>query len=223
MSTRWLVIVVVSVFIVVLGVTLALTGDDKEPVPVPTPAVSPSGSPPAGSPATSPSSSASSTSSPSPSPSPSASSSPATGFSASGDLVSGWYWLRDDAYAAAATWTFATIPASGDLVLEVEVLATDEVDGAGGQDARFFLAWAPAPPADAASWSGRRPVTLPNVSAADDPVGYTCRGTVTIPRSTLSGATTLAVRISRDDVRDELEPVDVHVAVNASSVRLRFP
>lgn len=223
MSTRWLVIVVVSVFVVVLGVTLAVTGDDEQPAPLPTPTLSPSGSLPSESPAASPSSSSASTTSPSPSPSPSGSAAPATSFSATGDLVSGWYWLRDDAYTAAATWTFATIPASGDLVLDVEVLATDAVDGARDQDARFFLAWAPAPPADAASWSGRLPVTLPNVSPADDPVGYTCRGTVTVPRSTLGGATTLAIRISRDDVRDELDPTDVHIAVNVSSVRLRFP
>jgi hypothetical protein len=219
MSTRWLVIVVVVIFVVVLAVALALGGDDGEaPVPVVTPSGSPSSGATAGeSPSASPLPSAT------PSPSPSPSGSPATSFSASGDLVDGWYWLRDEAHAAAGTWEFIVLPESGDLALLIEVLATDAVDGARDQDARFFLSWAPSTPSDPSGWSGRLPVTLANVSPPDDPVGYTCRGTVTIPRSTIAGATTLTVRISRDDVRGELEPSDVHVAVNASSVKLVFP
>lgn len=217
MSTRWLVIVVVSAFVVVLAVALALTGGDDQSAPAPSPTSAPPGPT-----ASVTASAAPASGSPSPSLSPTPSASPATSFSSTGELVSGWSWLRDAAHEAAGTWIFATIPATGDLVLDIEVLATDAVDGSRGQDARFFVTWAPAVPPDASTWSGRLPVTLPNVSPDDDPVGYTCRGTVTIPRSTLGGATTLAVRVSRDDVRGELDPSDVHVAVNAASVRLRF-
>ena len=220
MSTRWLVIIVACVFVVVLVVTLALSGGDEVTVP----AASPSATASMGATSSaSPSASASPSPSLSASPSPSPSGSPAASFTSDGDLIDGWYWLRDDAYRAAATWEFAALPESGDLVFTVEVLATDAEDGARGQAARFFFAWAPSLPADPSGWSGRLPVTLANVSPADDPVGYTCSGIVTVPRSTVAGATALVVRIGRDDVRGEVEPSDVHVAVKASSVLLRFP
>ncbi len=224
MSTRWLVIVVACVFVVVLVVALALNGGDDATVPVASPSATAStDASSSASPSASPSSSPSASPSQSASPSPSPSGSPAASFTSDGDLVDGWYWLRDDAHRAAATWEFAALPESGDLVFTVEVLATDAEDGARGQAARFFFAWAPSLPADPSGWSGRLPVTLPNVSPADGPVGYACRGTVTVPRSTVAGATALVVRIGRDDVRGEVEPSDVHVAVRASSVGLRFP
>lgn len=211
MSTRWLVIVVTSVFVTVFVVALALTGDENGgPASVPVTTASPSPSATV---------SPSSTPSVSPTPSPSSSTTPAASFSATGDLISGWYWLRDPAHLDAATWEFDALPGTGDVTFVVEVLATDAVDGARGQRARFFFSWRSA----TADWAGRLPVALPNVSPADDPVGYTCRGTVTIPRSTIGDASTLTVRIGRDDVRGELPPSDVHVAVNASSVSLKFP
>jgi hypothetical protein len=203
-STRWLVVVVASVFLAVLVVTLVLTGDKDESVS------------PAASPAASPSASASG----SPTPSPSPSTTPAASFFATGDLIGGWYWLRDAAHEDTATWEFLALPSSGDLTFVVSVLATDAVDGARGVQARFFFSWRPSA---AAEWAGRLPVTLPNVSPADDPVGYTCRGTVTVPRSTVGGTPALVVQISRNDVRDELSPSDGHVAVNAPSVQLKLP
>lgn len=216
MSTRWLVIVVASVFVAVLVVAVALTSDDgDQQATAPQPSASPSGQPTTPAPSPSP---ASPSNSPAPSPSPSTT--PATSFAATGDVVAGWYWLRDAAYDNAATWQFVSLPPTGDLIFALQVLATDAIDGARGVDASFFFAWRPA---SATDWAGRLPVILPNVSPADDPVGYTCAGTVTIPRSTVGDATALTVRISRDDVRDELAPSDVHVAVNAASVALRLP
>lgn len=218
MSTRWLVIVVAIVFVATLVVAIALTGgDDEAPAPASSPSASTSPAP-SGSPSRSPS--AAPTATASPTPSPSASATTATSFTASGDLVAGWYWLRDAAHEDSATWEFATLPPTGDLVFAVEVLATDAVDGARGQQASFYFSWRPSAATD---WAGRLPVTLPNVSLPEDPVGYTCRGTVTVPRSTIGDASALTVRIGRDDVRDELPPSDVHVAVNAPSVKLRLP
>jgi len=220
-NTRRLLIIVVSVAVVILAAVVVMTRDDGRPatgasspaVPLdPTPGDAAPGSP-----------SAAASGGPVPSSGPTVSASPATTFASTGALVSGRYWLRDAAHEAAGFWTFAVVPASGDFVLDVEVLATDAVGGARDQDARFFIAWAATVPSGPNGWTGRLPVTLPNVSRDEDPVGYTCRGTVTIPRSTLQGAVTLAVRISRDDVRGELDPSDVHVAVDAASVRLRFP
>ncbi len=55
------------------------------------------------------------------------------------------------------------------------------------------------------------------------PSATRAEGTVTVPRSTVGVAPALVVRISRDDVRDELSPSDVHIAVNAPSVQLELP
>jgi len=215
-STRWLVIGVVSVLFAVFVATLVLTGGEDEQTPPPP---APTASPPA-SPAPSPSASPSASASGSPTPSPSPSTTPAASFFATGDLIAGWYWLRDAAHEDAGTWEFLALPSSGDLTFAVTVLATDAVDGARGVQARFFFSWRPSA---AAEWTGRLPVTLPNVSPADDPIGYTCRGTVTVPRSTVGAVPALVVRISRDDVRDELSPSDVHIAVNAPSVQYELP
>ena len=57
-------------------------------------------------------------------------------------------------------------------------------------------------------------VTLPNVSPSNDPVGYTCHGLVTIPRSFIAGATTFFFRVER------ISPNDNHVAFNQESITL---
>jgi hypothetical protein len=160
---------------------------------------------------------------PSPSPSPSSSLLPATSFVSDGDLIAGWYWLRDAAHEQTSLWAFQTIPsAPADIVLHLQVLATDRINGPRGIDAHFYVAWA-TPDAGGlpGPWLGRLPVTLPNVSPATDPVGYTCEGTLTIPRATLGDATRLVVQITRADPRGELPPLDTHVAVNRTSVSLR--
>ncbi len=211
MSTRWLVVVIAAVVAVVLVVALVVGSDDETATPTASPQA----------PTSAPAAPASPGVTPTPAPSPSTVD--ASSFVSGGDPVAGWFWLRDAAHVAAATWTFAPLPASGDLTFVVEVLATDDVDGARDLDARFYFAWGPAAPDPSGDWYGRLPVTLPNVSPADDPVGYTCRGTVTVPRSTIGAATALTVRIGRDDVRGELPPIDLHVAVNADSVKLRLP
>lgn len=159
---------------------------------------------------------------PTPSPSPSSSVTAAASFASDGDLIFGWYWLRDTAHEQTALWSFPVLPPTqGDIVLHLQVLATDRVDGPRGIEARFYLAWA-TPSADGlpGPWIGRLPVTLPNVSPSTDPVGYTCEGTQTVPRATLGGATRLVIQITRSDPRGELPPLDVQVAVNQTSVSL---
>jgi hypothetical protein len=211
MSTRRLIIMAV-VFAVVLVVALALSQRENEG-PVTTPTASPTTAAPVASPSGVPSGSPSAT----PSPSPSALT--ASTFTSTGELAAGWYWLRGATTDGNGTWQFTNVRSDGDFRFEIEVLATD-ADGARGEPARFFFAWAAGVPASTADWAGRLPVDVPNVSPSDDPLGYTCRGTVSVPRSTVGGTTVLTVMISRNDVRGELEPTDVPVAVNATSVKL---
>jgi hypothetical protein len=198
------VVAMVALTLAVSAVGLAACGKTQTETPAPVP-LPPSATP---------------TLAPSPSPTPSFLA--ATSFVSDGDLISGWYWLRDAAYKQSALWAFQTLPpTSADIMLHLQVLATDRMDGPRGIEARFYLAWA-TPGADGlpGPWLGRLPVTLPNVSPATAPVGYTCAGTLAVPRATLGNATRLVIQITRADPRGELPPLDTHVAVNQTSVSL---
>jgi hypothetical protein len=201
---RRTVVAVVALALALPALGLAACGKTQEPAPVPVPL------PP------------SRTATPTPSPSPSPPLLAASSFASDGELISGWYWLRDSQHKQTALWSFQTLPpAPGDIVLHLQVLATDRVDGPRGIEAHFYLAWA-TPGADGlpGPWLGRLPVTLPNVSPDSDPVGYTCEGTQIVPRATLGNATRLVVQITRSDPRGELPPLDTHVAISQTSVWL---
>jgi hypothetical protein len=170
-----------------------------------------------------PSASASATASPTSSPSPTAShvADSITGgsFTSSGDLISGWYWLRDAEYLQTAVWTFDSLPANGDVTLHCEALATDAANGSRDVDAHFYLSYGRAATStEGPLFFGQIDVTLPNVSPDSDPLGYACRGDVTIPRTGLHGAQNLAIMISRSASSADLAPIDGHVAFAAGSV-----
>jgi len=149
---------------------------------------------------------------------------PATRFFSDGDLISGWYWLRDPSFNQAAEWVFEGIPqGTEDIVLDLEVLATSRVDGPRGIDARFFLSYGIPPRGGQGGLIvGTKEVVLPNVSPPHDPVGYTCRGQVTIPRKNLEGASVLWIRAHRNPgpFLSGKSPSTVHVAFRKESVTL---
>jgi len=149
---------------------------------------------------------------------------PATRFFSDGDLISGWYWLRDPSFNQAAEWVFEGIPqGTEDIVLDLEVLATSRVDGPRGIDARFFLSYGIPPRGGQGGLIvGTKEVVLPNVSPPHDPVGYTCRGQVAIPRKNLEGASVLWIRAHRNPgpFLSGKSPSTVHVAFRKESVTL---
>ena len=110
----------------------------------------------------------------------------ATEFDSNGDLIQGWYWLRDRGLQHYAEWTFANVPpGTGDIVIEITALATDRASGGRGFPARFRLLYGFPGGGPMGGVFEVMEVTLPNVSPPDDPVGYTCKGKVVIPRSAL--------------------------------------
>ena len=148
---------------------------------------------------------------------------PASNFASSGDEIEGWFWLRDPGLAASAEYVFNTIPRSGDLVLQLEALATDRASGGPGFPARIELLFG-------FPGSGRMGgvfqvvhVELPNVSPDGDTLGYLTRGAIRLPRykveQVLPASGALYIRIVRRDAADP------HVALNATSVQLqtRYP
>jgi len=145
-------------------------------------------------------------------------------FSSDGDLISGWYWLRDPSFNQVAEWVFEGIPqGTEDLVLDLEVLATSRADGPRGIDAHFFLSYGIPPRGGQGGLIvGTKEVVLKNVSPPHDPVGYTCRGRVTIPRKNLERASVLWIRAHRNPgpFLSGKSPSTVHVAFRKESVTL---
>lgn len=142
---------------------------------------------------------------------------PATSFRSNGDLISGWHWLRDPGLAHQAWWTFEGIPAgTEDVVLNITCLATSRASGPRGVSAQFRLGYGTPGSGMMGGAFYVQEVELPNAPPPEDPVGYTCRGTVVIPRDTpglVSGTLTVfAERIS---------PSGPHVAFSLGSIVVR--
>jgi hypothetical protein len=132
-------------------------------------------------------------------------------FQSNGDLIQGWYWLRDNNIQDYAQWTFENISsADNDLTLDFTVLSTDRQNGGRGFPAEFLLIYE----VPGGNVFITQKVTLPNVSSANDPVGYTCSGQVIIPGSDLQGASVLFLRAER------ISPHTNHVAFNQDSIKI---
>lgn len=142
-------------------------------------------------------------------------------FWSNGSWVSGWYWVRDEAYKNGANW-FVDIPAgTGDVRLNLTVLATEKASGGRGASAVFYLTWGQAGGTQAQGTAyGRKRVELPNTSPASDPVGYTCTGSVTLTRDEIRNSTRLWLAATRQDPMGELPASTVHVAFNRQSIVL---
>ncbi|MEN3010380.1 MAG: hypothetical protein ABDI20_05295 [Candidatus Bipolaricaulaceae bacterium] len=141
-------------------------------------------------------------------------------FQCNGDLIQGWYWLRDEALQHKAWWTFENLPVTGEgLTLEIACLATSWAGGPRGVSASFRLGYGFPGAGMMGGVFVVQEVTLPNVSPPEDPVGYLCRGTVTIPPDTpglaVGKLTVFAERIAKDGP---------HVAFNENSLVIKvFP
>ncbi len=142
----------------------------------------------------------------------------ATEFSSTGDLITGWYWIRDYSLQHHVEWTFEGIPAgTEDLTLEISALATDRVNGEGGFPTEFLLSYGVPGSESIGSVLEAQSITLPNVSPPDDPIGYTCRGEVIIPRAALHGGSALFLRATRTS------PNANHTAFNRESIVILVP
>jgi len=140
----------------------------------------------------------------------------ATTFRSNGDQIAGWYWLRDAGLNHYAEWEFEAVEmGSGDLELDITALATDRAGGGRGFDAVFRLLYGFPGAGRMGGVLQSTVVVLPNVADSDDPVGYTCNGTVVIPQTALHGGSSLFVRVER------LSPTEQHVAFCQDSIVVR--
>ena len=140
----------------------------------------------------------------------------ASDFQSNGDLIEGWYWLRDSALQNYAEWTFDNIPLGPEeITVQINALATDRPSGGGGFDAKFLLYYSRRGEGDIPlTYIPPQTVTLENVSSPEDPLGYSCQGQVTIPASTIPAASRISLKIKRDSAQDN------HIAFKEESIVL---
>lgn len=130
-------------------------------------------------------------------------------YESNGDEISGWNWLRDSSLNHYALYTITGVPTDKKSIqLDWEMLATNSYSGGPGYDATFRVYYG----STSATSYGYEDVTLPNVSPENDPVGYTCKGSVLIPSAASSG-NVLYVRVKR------ISSSDHHVAFRNDSIR----
>jgi len=110
----------------------------------------------------------------------------ASRFASNGDLIVGWYWLRDPELTHYAEYTLPNPPATGGITPEFTVLATDGANGGPVVNARFGLLVGFPGAGNMGGVFHHVGVTLQNVSPPDDPVGYTNQGFITLLRAKLS-------------------------------------
>ena len=139
----------------------------------------------------------------------------ATSSNSNGNMIQGWYWLRDPEYQDYMEWTFNNIPPGHtDLILDITALATNRGNGGKGFSANFRLIYGFPGSGQMGGVFRTAEITLPNVSPSNDPVGYTCHGIINVPRDFVSGASTFFFRVERTS------PNDNHIAFNSESITL---
>jgi hypothetical protein len=139
-------------------------------------------------------------------------------FSVGGNYISGWYWLRDEAYAASGQWDCRGLPVDQDLTISLKTLVTNQADGGSGYSAPVKITF--TNPTSQQSQTVQ--VYLQNLLAEQSPansggVGYPTTGYFVIPKTYLDANGGLAVKLER------LQPNTFHVAVNAESLSFDRP
>jgi hypothetical protein len=139
-------------------------------------------------------------------------------FTATGNFTSGWYWLRDNAYAASGQWDCRGLPADRDLTVSLQTLVTNKADGGSGYSSPVKITY--LNPTSQLSQTVQ--VYLQNQLAEQSPanskgVGYPTTSYFVIPKAYINTNGGLMVRLER------FTPNTFHVAVNAKSLNFDRP
>ena len=148
----------------------------------------------------------------------------ATGFTSNGDLISGWYWLRNSANTA--EWTFDVtalqgIP-GGHVYLNLSGLATKGVNGASGYNGALQLRFVGIKTVNSSIslQNPFRPRELRNLPMKPtNGIGYAVAGAVSVPTSGFKGATTMKIIASRSN---SYAVRDVHIALSKDAALIAY-
>lgn len=143
------------------------------------------------------------------------------GFRTNGDLVAGWYWLRDRGLNHYAEYTFANPPRQGDILIDIDALATDSINGRPGVNAVLDLLVGFPGAGRMGGVFHRIRVTLPNVSVPGEQPGYLTHGQVRLDRKILDRVMPVSGELFIRIVRPKA--TGPHVAFRGDSIRLHRP
>jgi hypothetical protein len=128
----------------------------------------------------------------------------ATSFASTGDLIAGWYWLRDPSKTATATWTFTGLPVSSGIAknnkvyVRLEPLVTNRANGGAGYSTMVQLSYV-----SRAGHTYRRTVNMVNLhpemkdSRDSSGWGYQAFGVFDIPVSRIPLDGSLVITMKR--------------------------
>ena len=136
-----------------------------------------------------------------------------------GNLVVGWYWLRESAGQAYGEWTFTGLNPAGQATLVFDLLVTNGAGGGSGYSMPFELTL--INPSDNTQKTLRH-VMAQNLffvqeAANSKGVGYQTYGSIALQASLIDARGNLIVRVAR------LPDADNHLAVNQNSVGVIQP
>jgi hypothetical protein len=141
----------------------------------------------------------------------------ASDFRSNGDLIDGWYWLRDQAFQQYAKWTFEGIPSeTNDLTVEITARATGRSGGAAADEVRFRLVYGCPGSGETEGLFEFQVVTL----SADTAGGVAVpmySGKITVSCAGFAAGSTFMFRAERES------PGDDYTAFSAGSVVLSLP
>ncbi len=147
----------------------------------------------------------------------------ADSFSSDGDLIAGWYWLRDPALRTKATWHFSELPTrtadakNARVILRFDPLVTNKASGGPGYDANVLVSYKAKN-----GVTYRHHVMMRNLHPEmKDPRdsggwGYQAQGWTVIPVSRIPASGELTVTISRD------RATKTHVAANEAACTVEW-
>jgi len=139
-------------------------------------------------------------------------------FGASGNSISGWYWLRDNAFATAGQWDCHGLPADRDLTVNLSTLVTNKANGGSGYSSPVKITYTNP----TSHLSQTIQVYLQNQLAEQSPAnsqgaGYLTTGYFVIPKAYVDVNGGLFVQLER------FKPNTFHVAVNVQSLNFDRP
>ena len=139
-------------------------------------------------------------------------------FTSNGNLISGWYWLRDADYGAYGQWECQGLATGQDATINLQTLVTNQTSGGAGFSPAVKVTY--TNPADDRSQTVQVYLQnpLPEPSPADSHgEGYPTTGYLVVPRAYLDAGGALRIRLERFALNR------YHVAVNANTLNFQQP
>ena len=144
-------------------------------------------------------------------------------FDSSGDLISGWYWLRDASNTDTATWTFTDVPTTtagaknSKVYVRFDPLVTNKASGGPGYSTTVRISYK-----DRSGKTVKHSLALknthPELKDARDSAGwgYQAAGYFSIPVTKIPKSGQLAITMKR------LSGKGYHVAANEGACTIEF-